>query len=192
MLRDWAQSFVIALALFIVIRAFFDRGLSGFRRAAWSSTLLVGDFLLVNKLAYGAEVPFTGHRSARARAPAARRHHRVPLAARSPHALSSSGWSACPATRWPCSDGHAVRSMACRRRSRTSCTLLRASDPADVRIPLAAPYRRASARGGQHEAYHPSRNNWGPLVVPQRATSCSATTATTRPTAAIGASCRRR
>ena len=30
-------------------------------------TLLVGDFLLVNKLVYGAEIPFTGKRLARHR-----------------------------------------------------------------------------------------------------------------------------
>lgn len=59
--RDWAQSFVIALGLFFVLRAFF---IETFRIPSGSMerTLLVGDFLLVNKLAYGSELPFTSHR----------------------------------------------------------------------------------------------------------------------------------
>ena len=61
LIRDWAQSFVIALAVWLVLRAFF---VEGYRipTGSMEQTLLVGDFLLVNKLAYGAEVPFTARR----------------------------------------------------------------------------------------------------------------------------------
>ena len=45
-------------------------------------TLLVGDFLLVNKLVYGAEVPFTGKRLPALRDAAARRRDRLRVAAR--------------------------------------------------------------------------------------------------------------
>ena len=51
-------------------------------------TLLVGDFLLVNKLVYGAELPFTRRKAARDPHAAARGRDRVRVA-RGPHARTS-------------------------------------------------------------------------------------------------------
>lgn len=58
---EWVKSLVIALALFLVIRTFV---IEAFRipTASMESTLLVGDFLLVNKAVYGAQVPGTAMR----------------------------------------------------------------------------------------------------------------------------------
>ena len=60
-LFEWAKSLSLAILLFLVVRAFF---VEAYRIPSGSMerTLLVGDFLLVNKLVYGAEVPFTGER----------------------------------------------------------------------------------------------------------------------------------
>src|SRR5512132_3058973 len=58
---EWFRSVVVALALFLVIRSFFVEAFK-IPTGSMEGTLLVGDFLLVNKLAYGAEVPFTGKR----------------------------------------------------------------------------------------------------------------------------------
>lgn len=54
----WARSVAIALALFTLIRAF---GVEAFKipTGSMEGTLLVGDFLFVNKLVYGAELPGT-------------------------------------------------------------------------------------------------------------------------------------
>jgi signal peptidase I len=62
--REWTKSFIIAFGLFLIIRTFL---VEAFRipTGSMESTLLVGDFLLVNKAVYGARVPFT-----RARIPA--------------------------------------------------------------------------------------------------------------------------
>jgi signal peptidase I len=62
--REWSRSFLIALVLFLFIRAFL---VEAFRipTGSMENTLLVGDFLLVNKAVYGAAVPGT-----RARLPA--------------------------------------------------------------------------------------------------------------------------
>ncbi|MFW5952181.1 MAG: signal peptidase I, partial [Gemmatimonadota bacterium] len=55
---EWIKSLVIAFLLFLVIRTFV---IEAFRipTASMEQTLLVGDFLLVNKAVYGAQVPGT-------------------------------------------------------------------------------------------------------------------------------------
>src|SRR5450631_3660499 len=60
-LFEWAKSLSLAILLFLLVRAFL---VEAYRIPSGSmeGTLLVGDFLLVNKLVYGAEVPFTGKR----------------------------------------------------------------------------------------------------------------------------------
>ena len=56
---EWAKSFTIAIVLFLFVRAFLVEAFK-IPSGSMERTLLVGDFLLVNKLVYGAEVPFTG------------------------------------------------------------------------------------------------------------------------------------
>ena len=58
---EWVKSLVIAFTLFLIIRAFV---IEAFRipTGSMESTLLVGDFLLVNKAVYGAQVPGTSMR----------------------------------------------------------------------------------------------------------------------------------
>lgn len=72
-LTDWLAVGPLALLLFLTVRTF---AVEAFRIPSGSmeSTLLVGDFLLVNKWVYGAEIPFTGRRLPAARIP---RHNDV-------------------------------------------------------------------------------------------------------------------
>ena len=60
-LWEWAKSISVAIVLFLVIRTF---AVEAFKipTGSMEDTLLVGDFLLVNKAVYGAQVPFTGIR----------------------------------------------------------------------------------------------------------------------------------
>ncbi|MGH7657870.1 MAG: signal peptidase I [Gemmatimonadales bacterium] len=56
---DWAKSILIALVIWLFLRTFI---IEAFRIPSGSmeNTLLIGDFLFVNKALYGADVPFTG------------------------------------------------------------------------------------------------------------------------------------
>ncbi|HLV25029.1 MAG TPA: signal peptidase I [Gemmatimonadales bacterium] len=63
------KSFAIAVCLFLVMRAFLVEAFK-IPSGSMERTLLVGDFLLVNKLVYGAEIPFTGKSLPAVREPA--------------------------------------------------------------------------------------------------------------------------
>src|SRR5580765_2469157 len=67
-LWDWAKSIAFALVVWLFLRTFL---IEAFRIPSGSmeNTLLVGDFLFVNKLLYGAEVPLTGKKLPAVREP---------------------------------------------------------------------------------------------------------------------------
>ncbi|MGD2067878.1 MAG: signal peptidase I [Gemmatimonadota bacterium] len=58
-LFDWIRSIVVAFVLFLFIRTFIVEAFK-IPTSSMENTLLVGDFLLVNKAVYGAEIPGTG------------------------------------------------------------------------------------------------------------------------------------
>lgn len=55
-MKEWVKSLGLAFVLFLVIRTFLIQAFK-IPTGSMESTLLVGDFLLVNKLAYGAATP---------------------------------------------------------------------------------------------------------------------------------------
>src|SRR3954470_23582708 len=67
-LWEWAKILAVSVLLFFFLRTFFVEAFK-IPSGSMERTLLVGDFLLVNKLAYGAEVPFTHARLPRLRQP---------------------------------------------------------------------------------------------------------------------------
>lgn len=67
-LWEWAKIFPAAVLLFLVLRAFLVEAYK-IPSGSMERTLLVGDFLLVNKLVYGAEIPFSRTRLPAIRAP---------------------------------------------------------------------------------------------------------------------------
>jgi signal peptidase I len=56
---EWTRSVIVAFALFVVVRAFVVEAFK-IPTGSMEGTLLVGDFLLVNKAVYGAEIPGLG------------------------------------------------------------------------------------------------------------------------------------
>lgn len=60
-LLEWGKSLVIALALFLVIRTFLVQAYT-IPSGSMEDTLLVGDYLMANNAIYGAHIPFTSLR----------------------------------------------------------------------------------------------------------------------------------
>lgn len=58
---EWTKSIAVAFVLFLVIRTFLVQAFK-IPTGSMEDTLLIGDFLLVNKAVYGAQVPGTGVR----------------------------------------------------------------------------------------------------------------------------------
>src|SRR5689334_2854710 len=60
-LWEWTKIFWISVAIFLILQTFIVQAFK-IPSGSMEHTLLVGDFLLVNKMAYGAEIPFTHKR----------------------------------------------------------------------------------------------------------------------------------
>lgn len=60
-LWEWTKSIAVAFVLFLVVRTFVVEAFQ-IPTGSMENTLLVGDFLLVNKMVYGAEIPGTSVR----------------------------------------------------------------------------------------------------------------------------------
>ena len=157
-LWDWTKSVAVAFALFLVIRTF---GIEAFKipTSSMENTLLVGDFLLVNKAIYGAEIPGTG-----LRLPALKEPVRGEVIVFNP----------------PHEPG---KNYVKRLVGLPGDTLEMVDKALFVNArPLHEPYARYLDRDGdaRHPGmrwqsnhliagpadYHPSRDTWGPLVVP--------------------------
>ena len=102
------KSLAGAVVIYLFVKTLF---VEAFRIPSGSMipTLLVGDWLFVNKLAYGPTIPFTNIASAGLHEPQAQRRRRVRLAVSGgrtrgtiPRRRSSSDSSACRATRSTC------------------------------------------------------------------------------------------
>ena len=162
-LWDSAKSIPVALFLFFVVRAFFVEAFK-IPSGSMEGTLLVGDFLLVNKLLYGAEIPFTDREL-----PAVREPRRGDVVVFQYPADPSKNFVkrlvGMPSDTLSMRDGILYRNGVPQLEG-----YVRHSEPGvdpvaeDFRWQRNYLVRTAEARGG----FHPSRNNWGPLVVPER------------------------
>ena len=160
--REWLKSVVIALALFLVMRSTL---VEAYKIASGSmeGTLFAGDFLIVNKIVYGAELPFVN-----ARIPGIREPGRGDVIIfQAPHDPGQSFVKRVVGTP---GDTLAMRDGRLYRNGTYE------SEPYAVRT-----HRRVRAAREEFEwqlahlagtatarQYVPTRDDWGPLVVPAR------------------------
>lgn len=157
---EWAKSVQLAIILFLLVRAFFVEAFK-IPSGSMEGTLLVGDFLLVNKLVYGAEVPLLDKRLPAVRDPKL---------------------GDVVVFQWPeDTEKHFVKRLV----GMPGDTLeMRAGQLIRNGAPQVEPYAQRSlpareAAGDEfrwqrdylvqpapRRGYHPTRNDWGPLVVP--------------------------
>src|ERR1700750_265731 len=159
---EWTKIFAVSVVLFAVIRTFFVEAFK-IPSGSMENTLQVGDFLLVNKLVYGAEVPFTHRRLPRIRDP--RRGDVIVFEfPEDPTKNFVKRLVGLPGDTVEMREGTLIRNGATipeRYVEHTEPDI----DPSPEDFSWQRGYvvhSAASAPGG----YHPSRNNWGPLVVP--------------------------
>src|SRR5215470_12275788 len=161
-LWEWAKIFVVSVLLFFVLHTFFVEAFK-IPSGSMERTLLVGDFLLVNKLAYGAEVPFTHRRLPKLREP----HHGDVIVFEWPEDPTKNFVKrlvGLPGDTLEMHDGLLVRNGLALRESYVLHTEPDIDPaPEDFRWQRDYLVKTASAS----ISYHPSRNNWGPLVVPR-------------------------
>lgn len=67
-LREWIESIIWAFVIAMIIRTFFVQAFK-IPSGSMEDTLLVGDFLLVNKMVFGINIPFTNKHILRFREP---------------------------------------------------------------------------------------------------------------------------
>ena len=162
---EWAKSLLIALGLFVFVRAFFVEAFK-IPTGSMERTLLVGDFLLVNKLVYGAEVPFTGGRRLPAMSEPTRGDVMVFRWPEDPSKDFVKRVVGVPGDTLAMQDGVLVRNGHRQRESYVVHNEPNA-DPAGEAFRWQDTVLVKTAMAAQ-APYQPSRNNWGPLIVPPR------------------------
>src|SRR6476661_3770986 len=161
---EWTKIFQVAVLVFLLIRTFLVEAFK-IPSGSMEHTLLVGDFLLVNKLVYGAEVPFTHRRLPRIRTPEVG----DVIVFDYPRDLSKNFVKrliGMPGDTVEMRDGVLFRNA-----TRVTEEYVERVDQ-DYDSPEEEFYWQRDflvrTPGTPVTAYHPSRNNWGPLVVPSK------------------------
>jgi len=160
---EWAKSFTIAIVLFLFVRTFLVEAFK-IPSGSMEKTLLVGDFLLVNKLVYGAEVPFTGKHL-----PAIRRPQRGDVIVFQwpvdPTKNFVKRLVGLPNDTLMMRDGD-LWVNGVRQNERYVVHSEPDMDPTADDFNWQRKYLVTTAAAAEIST-HPSRNNWGPLVVPE-------------------------
>ncbi|MFQ5888420.1 MAG: signal peptidase I [Gemmatimonadota bacterium] len=165
-LWDWTKSIAVAFLLFLIVRTFVVEAFQ-IPTGSMENTLLVGDFLLVNKMVYGAEIPGTSVRLPAFESP---RHGDIIVFEPPPEANQS------PNTNYvkrivglPGDTVWMVEGVLYRNGREVAEPYTKHTRPfEDPHSPQFEWQRRYLARDGRHaQEYRPSRDNWGPLAVPE-------------------------
>lgn len=158
---EWLKSIALAFVMFLIIRTFI---VEAFRipTGSMESTLLVGDFLLVNKAVYGAQVPGT-----RIRLPAFDRPRRGDIVVFVPPHEPGKNYVK-RLVGLPGDTLEMRNKVLYINGVPQKEPYVRHTDPnGDIAVPSMLMWQRNYlAPGVNPSTYRPTRDNWGPIVVP--------------------------
>jgi signal peptidase I len=156
---DWTKSVAIAFILFVLIRTF---GVEAFKipTSSMENTLLIGDFLLVNKATYGSEVPGLG-----IHLPALREPRRGDVIVFSPPHEPDKNYVK-RLVGVPGDTLQMIDKVLHRNRRPVPEPYARYIDRAGDAVHPGMGWQSNHLIASTRRGYHPSRDNWGPLVVP--------------------------
>ena len=164
---EWTRSLFFALVLFLLVRTFVVEAFK-IPTSSMEGTLLVGDFLLVNKSAYGAEVPLLGKRLPAWKEP--RRGDVVvfnpphdPLKNYVKRVVGIPGDTLEMRDKALFVNGFQLQEPYARHIDRSGADAVHPTMSWQRSHLLA---RTADRRPPRHGDYRPSRDNWGPISVP--------------------------
>lgn len=157
---EWVKSLTIAFALFLLIRTF---AIEAFRipTASMERTLLVGDFLLVNKAVYGAQVPGTPVRLPAFGEP---RHGDV-VVFTPPHEPTKNYVKRLVGL--PGDTLYMRDKVLFRNGEKVQEPYAQHADPLDMHDPRMRWQLDYLTRPADRMHYRPTRDQWGPIVVPE-------------------------
>ena len=165
---DWTRSLFFALMLFLVVRTFVVEAFK-IPTSSMEGTLLVGDFLLVNKAAYGSEVPFLGMKL-----PALKEPLRGDIVVFNPphdplknyvkRVVGVPGDTLEMRDKTLFLNGVEVSEKFARYVDRSGADAIHPNMKWQSNHLLA---RETGRRQGRGREYLPSRDNWGPLAIPE-------------------------
>ncbi len=157
---EWAKSLAIAFVLFILLRSFVVQTFV-ITSGSMEDTLLVGDMLVVNRVALGSRIPFTS-----LRLPGYAEVHRGDVIVFDPHheedmklvkrLIGLPGDTLSMVNRVLYLNGVAQ-----------SEPYLKHSDQPDETHPWMSWQRQHLVAGIDTASYVPTRDNWGPIVIPE-------------------------
>jgi signal peptidase I len=159
---EWVKSIAVALVIWVVVRSLL---VEAFRIPSGSmeNTLLIGDFLFVNKTLYGAEIPLSSKRLPAIREP--RRHDIVVF-----RSVTEDGMNVVKRVIGMPGDTISMKNNVLHLNGtpQEEPYVIRTGSPADTEEPEFRLWQPRYLVPGRNPAtYRPTLKNWGPLIVPR-------------------------
>jgi signal peptidase I len=163
---EWLKSLAIAAVLFLIIRTFLIQAFT-IPSGSMEDTLLVGDYLMANNAVYGTQIPFTGMRTPAFREPrngevvVFRPTYNVPVIDVVKRVVGA------PGDTLQMIDRVVYRNGAPLDEPYLEPNYL-PDEPLELSMPQVRTWQIAAlVPGTDVSSYRPTRDNWGPLIVPE-------------------------
>ncbi len=159
---DWLKSIAVALLLFLVIRTFLVQTFT-ITSGSMENTLLVGDWLMISKLAYGPQIPFT-----HARLPGYSHPERGDVAVFKPPPPDETDLDVVKRIIGMPGDTLSMRRavLYIDGKPQVEPYVIHTNAEGNGSHPWMVWQKQYLVAGVNPATYHPTRDDWGPIVVP--------------------------